>query len=297
MTSVLEWLRHVEELACDFYAEAADYFLEDKPLSRFLLNLSRDEAWHYHLIGSTTEFNTSSEDFPPLAIGISEETIERVEIPLRKCREEVPKGDVSRREVIGCVVDTEFSEWNDVFVYVMNTLQGRSRTFQRAAATIQAHEQKISAFLDSLLPDSRPARNVGELPKIWKHRYLVVDDDKPTRELFYAFLSRSAEVVTAENGEEALERLQQSFFDIAVSDIDMPVMNGVELFRRVSEFDSEARRRFVFCSGNVTPEVAALCSQNGLAVLQKPVALTEMKSEIERQILAASADPAESGEG
>ena len=296
MENAIKWLRRIEGLACDLYAEAAECFLEDKTLSRFLSDLSEDEAWHYHLIGSAADIIASSEDFPPLAVTIGEDTVKGVEVSLRSCKDKAVSCDIKKKDVIRCIVDTEFSEWNDIFMYVISTCQNQSRAFQRVAATVQVHKKKIAAFMDNLPPDLLPERHVQELPSVWDHKYLVVDDDQPTRELFHAFLSRSADVVTAGNGKEALDKLQESFFDIVVSDINMPVIDGVELFRRAVALDPEIKRRFVFCSGNVTSEVSALCSRNELALLKKPVMLSELLSAIERQILTTSAEPTDSGD-
>jgi DNA-binding NtrC family response regulator len=43
------------------------------------------------------------------------------------------------------------------------------------------------------------------------------------------------EVVTAESGQAALELLERESFDLVLSDVRMPGMNGVELFRRIRE--------------------------------------------------------------
>ena len=58
---------------------------------------------------------------------------------------------------------------------------------------------------------------------------LVVDDDKNTRRLFQAVLeSENYTVFTAENGEEALEVMDQEHIDLVVLDIMMPKMDGYE---------------------------------------------------------------------
>lgn len=291
MINLIEWLQSVENLASDVYAEAAERFKADKPFTQFLKSLSEDEAWHYHLMGSAAGTVASSEDLPPLEIKIGEDTIERVEIPLKACLNKIRSHTIEKQDIIRCIVDTEFTEWNDIFIYVISMLQERSRAFQRIASTIQAHEEKIENFLDNLPASLLPQGYVQSLPKIWDHKYLLVDDDEPVRNIFHAFLSRGADVVTAENGKEALEKIRKSFFDIVISDIHMPVMDGLELFQLAGEFDPEIKRRFVFFSGNVTSEVYALCSQNELPILEKPFKLSDLKSVIDQQIFVASAEP------
>lgn len=65
-------------------------------------------------------------------------------------------------------------------------------------------------------------------------RLLVVDDDPILREFALAKLATpKISVQVAENGEEGLRRLTAGGFDIALVDLDMPVMDGFELIRRV----------------------------------------------------------------
>jgi CheY-like chemotaxis protein len=61
---------------------------------------------------------------------------------------------------------------------------------------------------------------------------LVVDDDDPTVELLaQLFELEGYAVITASNGQEALERASRIVPDLIVTDQRMPVMTGAELFR------------------------------------------------------------------
>jgi DNA-binding NtrC family response regulator len=64
-------------------------------------------------------------------------------------------------------------------------------------------------------------------------RVLVVDDDPSVRETLIANLELDDrfEVVGAEGGEQALGLVEMDPFDVVLSDVRMPGMNGVELFR------------------------------------------------------------------
>lgn len=67
-------------------------------------------------------------------------------------------------------------------------------------------------------------------------RILVVDDDKNTRRLFQAVLENEGyEVVTAENGEDALEAMDRQYIDLVVLDIMMPEMDGYEFTKTLRQ--------------------------------------------------------------
>ena len=63
---------------------------------------------------------------------------------------------------------------------------------------------------------------------------LAVDDDPILREFASVYLSSPVAVVeTAGNAEDGLARLAQARFDIALVDLDMPGMGGLEMIRRI----------------------------------------------------------------
>jgi DNA-binding response OmpR family regulator len=67
---------------------------------------------------------------------------------------------------------------------------------------------------------------------------LVVEDDKELRQLFAHVLSKNGYYVTGvSNGREALDAIAESYYDIIISDIMMPVMDGYELVRSLRESD------------------------------------------------------------
>jgi CheY-like chemotaxis protein/GGDEF domain-containing protein len=73
-----------------------------------------------------------------------------------------------------------------------------------------------------------------------KGRILAVDDQRYFRELLEGLLAEEGyEVVTAASGEEAVRILEQSRFDIILTDLVMPGMDGSDLVHRVKQRDPE----------------------------------------------------------
>ena len=63
---------------------------------------------------------------------------------------------------------------------------------------------------------------------------LLVEDDKNQRLLYEQELRHEGyEVVTASNGKEALEEVQEKLPDIVIMDINMPKMDGIEAMGRI----------------------------------------------------------------
>jgi len=73
-----------------------------------------------------------------------------------------------------------------------------------------------------------------------KTRILVVDDERSMREMLSILLEREGyEAVEAKNGQEALQFFETSLFDLVISDIQMPGLNGIELLARIKQLAPE----------------------------------------------------------
>ena len=71
---------------------------------------------------------------------------------------------------------------------------------------------------------------------------LLAEDDESMRRFLKKALERAGHsVIDAAQGDEALTELQLREFDLLLTDIVMPVMDGIELARRASEIDPEMK--------------------------------------------------------
>ena len=67
-------------------------------------------------------------------------------------------------------------------------------------------------------------------------KILIVEDDRELQQLFTHVLMRNGYAVTGvSNGREALESMVQSYFDLIISDVMMPVMDGFQMVRKLRE--------------------------------------------------------------
>ncbi len=108
---------------------------------------------------------------------------------------------------------------------------------------------------------------------------LVVDDEPELCEIFAAWLARSGcQVLTAANGAEALVTIQSTRVDAIITDIRMPIMDGVTLVRRLHELHLRIPS-IIFVSGFGDIDVREMTSLGVEALLTKPV--------VRHQLLAA----------
>lgn len=91
-----------------------------------------------------------------------------------------------------------------------------------------------SGDFDQPMVDSMTENDFNPTPrKTYSRKILIVDDDKELREYIAAHFSRSAKVVEASDGNEAMKILLNNNIDLIISDVAMPVMDGMALLRTV----------------------------------------------------------------
>lgn len=107
---------------------------------------------------------------------------------------------------------------------------------------------------------------------------LVVDDDINLRELLLDTLnSIGYRAEAASDGFEALERLQKTDFDLVISDVKMPGMDGVTLLKKIRRHHPDMP--VLFITGVVAPEIIGQASPDGF--LAKPFRISHMEQLIE----------------
>jgi len=113
-------------------------------------------------------------------------------------------------------------------------------------------------------------------------RIILAEDDESMRGFLERALTRAGyDVVSFNNGVEALERLKEEPFTMLLTDIVMPRMDGIELARRASELDPDLKIMFITGFAAVTLSNSSE-APNDARVLSKPFHLKDLVDEVER---------------
>lgn len=118
---------------------------------------------------------------------------------------------------------------------------------------------------------------------IEKNKILVIDDDSILRTLLHKLLSFSGyEVDLAENGMHGLQRLKDKKYDLIISDVNMPEMDGLTLYSRLKEEDyPRLEDRFLFLTADSKNDTISFFTKNGCKYLPKPFGGRELLSEVD----------------
>ncbi len=119
------------------------------------------------------------------------------------------------------------------------------------------------------------------------HLLLIVEDDSPMLIALRDILSAAGyQVMTASNGEEALERLEQDRPALILSDIMMPIMDGIELLKSVRRKPYGTTLPFIFLTARGTSEDRSAGKMLGVDdYITKPVSSQELLAAVKSRLL------------
>ncbi|MGD0821614.1 MAG: response regulator [Desulfomonilia bacterium] len=292
MRDLIRYLADFECTAGNLYADAAAYFDSDPALSSFLKDLEQDEISHYDMMNRIDDMISDRLEGFHLDILISRKTQEQLEAHVLKFRERLSHGTLNEAALFNILVDIEYSEWNDMFIYIIDTMKDLSLEFQHTAALLEAHKRKIEKCLEERPGMGQILNRLKEIRHVWDERVLIIDDDPALLKLFYSFLRKRYGVDSAMDGNEALRKLTSQYYDVIVSDITLPELSGIEVYREALKRDQTITRRFIFFTGDLSPEYKKFFEQEGLEYLYKPVSLEVIEEKIQEILGRGDAAPA-----
>lgn len=144
-------------------------------------------------------------------------------------------------------------------------------------AAIDEPENNVSPVMtEYVLEEDSPVMSNNS-----SYSLLFVDDNDEMREFLYDQLSKNFVVETACNGEEALAKLKEHSFDIIVTDIMMPVMDGYALCKAIKDDPNLSPIPVVFLTAknDLESKVRAL-ECGGESYIEKPFSIKYFRQQI-----------------
>lgn len=134
---------------------------------------------------------------------------------------------------IGLHICREFMKLHNGTISVKSEL-GRGSTFTVALpVTLSEIEEIISTPNDTVT--GKPEKEAGIPNDKQENTILVVDDNNKFRDFMKLSLSDTYNIITASDGEEAWLVIQESLPDVVISDVMMPVTDGIVLCKRIKQ--------------------------------------------------------------
>ncbi len=108
------------------------------------------------------------------------------------------------------------------------------------------------------------------------YKILIVDDEESLVELITEFLHYEGidNIVSAQNGEEAMEKIKNNSFDLIITDIRMPKISGIELYKWLKK-EGKKIDLFFITANTASEELDNIIINDKIPVLTKPFSLME----------------------
>ncbi len=115
-------------------------------------------------------------------------------------------------------------------------------------------------------------------------KVLVVDDEQNSREGLSKILTKEGyKVHIAEDGEKALQEAEDYKFDLIITDLRMPDMDGIEVLKKVREKNKSIGVVIVTAYGEVNSYLTAM-NLGAFEYLNKPIHLEELRRVIKKAL-------------
>ncbi|WP_163711264.1 hybrid sensor histidine kinase/response regulator transcription factor [Mangrovibacterium lignilyticum] len=122
-----------------------------------------------------------------------------------------------------------------------------------------------------------------------KQTILIVEDNKALQEQIKSYLSTTYHVYTAKNGEEGMRRTMKLIPDLVISDIMMPVMDGIEMLKQLKEKEETCHIPIILLTAKSLVEDKIRGFETGAdAYISKPFYMDYLKVRV-KNILASRA--------
>ncbi|HKO44194.1 MAG TPA: GAF domain-containing protein [Pyrinomonadaceae bacterium] len=169
------------------------------------------------------------------------------------------------------------------------TIEASSDGDERGSTFTVTLPRKRTEVRDS---HDRPALSAGE-NTIHPARILIVEDQPDTLEMLTAVFERHGyQVIGCDSGQQALELVASEAFDVLVSDVGMPTMDGLQLIKSLRDNKDLERIPAIALTGYASRHDSEAALKAGFDLhLSKPVDPTELTEAVERLLIAQQTKP------
>lgn len=269
MNEVISWQIGVEKTAADLYEKAAKFFHEDKDFSEFLSHLSEEETEHVKLLEHGRDA-VSEENIKSASFYFDDVFRAKIETPFVRAENLFQKAELTKSDMIDIVVDAEFSEWNEVLIYTIDTLNLSKEEASKIISTVEQHRLNVQNYISSLPDGDSFIQRARKLSKTTSKRILIVEENLAVARMLEALVADEAEVFIACDGQEGIDYVNKKHFDLVVSEVGLRGMTGIEMYRKALEIDPSLSKKFFFFTNTENPEHLDFLRSSNILFLRKP---------------------------
>jgi CheY-like chemotaxis protein len=282
MSDIINWLIGVETSAANLYEEATIVFREDEDFSRFLSLMAAEEREHEKLLHKASAA-ISDDEMKRASFYFDDDFRNKIEAPFSRAWRLSKDGLLSKIAMVNVIADAEFSEWNEILLYTLDLMNVLDEEIQQVILDFEKHRMRAQEYIASLPGGDSILLRVHRLVRPGGKRVLIVEDNLSVARMLEALAMDQVEVIIARDGQEGISNIRQRHFDLIISEIELPKMDGIEMYKQALEVNPNISNRFIFFTGTENPEYLNFVKASKLLMLPKPSPvklICEMMNEI-----------------
>jgi len=114
---------------------------------------------------------------------------------------------------------------------------------------------------------------------------MIVEDEQDLLDLMVDALEPYYKVRSFMNGREAYDNLESENWELIISDLRMPEMDGMEFYRETMKISAKLASRFIFTTGDTYDiQVKNFLEETGAVYIKKPFRITELREIVREHI-------------
>jgi len=255
--------------AAEIYALFSEIIPED---ADFWAGLSWEERNHAALLKTGRDVLLPLEQFPTEILPDFIQSIIETNQRLQSLKDLYARQLPDRQAAFAAALEIESSAGEMHFQKVMETPSGSEvvKILQDLCQDDIHHFRRIKEYM----------KNIGlpaELPEGRTRKILVAINDAAVAKLMQTILETEGDIDMVKNGREGLQKLNEKNYDLIISDVEMPVVDGLQFFSEARKVYADLTDRFLFFTGAVTPERIAFFENARTRYLVKPSTISEIR--------------------
>jgi CheY-like chemotaxis protein len=175
-----------------------------------------------------------------------------------------------------------------------------SESHTRYAMGSRSHSESIIRFdlpgegytstLDWLRGYLAKLKNLNVLPAIVGEYILIVKDEKGVagllQDILKQLLGADKHFDTVENGMAAMNKIIEKYYKLIISDIELPGMDGIELYNQASKLFPNINERFMFVSGDLLPDQLSFLKKFNIEYMDLPASVQDISTRAQKVLLS-----------
>ena len=262
----------LEMNAADLYTLFSEAIPAD---ADFWAGLSWEERNHASLLKTARDVLLPVEQFPGEILPNFIQSLVDTNNWLNSLRDEFAKEPPDRKSAFAIALKVENSAGEKHFQRVMAGPSESKfvKVFQELCEDDINHYDRIKKYM----------ADVGELVETGgnrNRRILVAVDDESVANLLTTILSTEGEIDVVRNGREGLQQVRENNYDLIISAVEMPIVDGLKFFNEAKAISQELNKKFLFFTGAPTSDRLTFFRDENIRYLVKPSTINEIRATV-----------------